>query len=170
MTWVGSKRKAEQEHHPDEDEGDDADAPSAPAEDAVPPRASQHPAPKPSTSDLLLLEVSKRLEKLDAAKDDNGEIPTRKELDTVKVPSYPSIATYRDWTTQLTRNVNTAANRFDDDSIAWLRSTFEVNITFEQFYECPKEFLTLDRKLAKSLKVPRFLFCTESLTRKLLTI
>ncbi len=109
-------------------------------------------------SSSLLEEVAKRLLLLSDGSDDE-DTPKRKELDSVKVPTWPSIATYRDWTTQLTRNVNTAANRFDDDSIAWLRATFEVGTTFEQFYECPKEFITLDRKLAKSLSeiIPKFL-------------
>ncbi len=80
------------------------------------------------------------------------KIPTRKELETVKVPSWPSIATYREWKTQLTRNVNTAANLFDDSAIAWLLAVFvQETTTFDEFYNCPKEFLTLDRKLAKSL-------------------
>ena len=109
-----------------------------------------------------MLEIAKRLEGLGTRGDSDGnggKIPVRKEFDSVKVPAYPSIATYRDWTTQLTRNVNTAANRFDDDSIAWLRAAFDINTTFDQFYTCPKEFLTLDRKLAKSLSeiIPKYL-------------
>ena len=110
-------------------------------------------APGLSKQEAFYEMITERLEGLQKAETDTSgsKIPTRKELDTVKVPSYPSIATYRDWTTQLTRNVNTAANRFDDDSIAWLRAAFDINTTFDQFYSCPKEFLTLDRKLAKAL-------------------
>ncbi len=34
-----------------------------------------------------------------------------------------------------------------------------VDTNFDEFYECPKEFLTLDRKLAKSLSevIPKYL-------------
>ena len=80
-----------------------------------------------------------------------NKIPTRKELDSVKVPSYPGMGQYRDWVTQLTRNVNTTANRADDDAIAWLHKVFKQNTTFDEFYECPMAFLTLDRKMAKAL-------------------
>ncbi len=58
---------------------------------------------------------------------------------------------YRDWVTQLTRNVNTTANRADDDAIAWLHKVFKQNTTFDEFYDCPMAFLTLDRKMAKAL-------------------
>jgi hypothetical protein len=131
------------------------------AQAAVPSATSlRAEAPAFSPQETFMLELAKRLGTLDDEMDANGnEIPVRKELDSVKVPSYPTISTYRDWTTQLTRNVTTAANRFDDDAIPWLRATFDVDTTFDQFYECPKEFLTLDRKLAKSLVeiIPKYL-------------
>ena len=120
------------------------------------------PGFQPSSSEVLLVEVARRLADIaekEAGKDGAERIPTRKELETVKVPQWPVIATWRDWTTQLTRNVNTAANRFDDSAIGWLLKAYNIDSTFDEFYECPKEFLTLDRKLAKSLTecIPRYL-------------
>ena len=84
---------------------------------------------------------------------------TRRELESVKVPTWPTIATYRDWTTRLTRNVNTTANRLDDTAIGWLHEAFKAESLFDQFYTCPTEFVTLDRKLAKSLSevIPKYL-------------
>jgi len=87
-------------------------------------------------------------------------------LEQLKIPSWPSIATYREWKTQLARNVNTTANRYDDTAIGWLHEAFKVGTTFEQFYDCPREFLGLDRKLARGLPeiLPKYLL--QQLTNK----
>mgnify|MGYP000102235867 FL=1 len=116
----------------------------------------------PNASEALLGEVAERLAHIAASSGDadpNSVPPKRKELDSVDVPAWPTIATWRDWTTQLTRNVNTAANRLDDDAIGWLHAVLKVDTKFDEFYDCRQEFLTLDRKIAKSLSeiIPRHL-------------
>jgi hypothetical protein len=65
--------------------------------------------------------------------------------------------------------VNTSANRVDDSAIAWLHRVFKTDTTFDQFYECPKEFLTLDRKLAKSLSQVCPKYVRDKLTNKEVT-
>ena len=146
-----------QEKYQETDEESDADGVEPPNQHTRFAPVDQNPAPQgaPGLSTLnanapafqagsnLLEEVAKRLATLAGGAEE--KVPVRKELDAVKVPSWPSIATYRDWTTQLTRNVNTTANRFDDTAIGWLHQTLKVDTNFDEFYECPKEFLTLDR-------------------------
>ncbi len=69
------------------------------------------------------------------------------------------MSSFRDWTAQFSRNVNTAANRLDDKAVGWMLEVFKTESQFDALYECESDFITLDRKLAKSLSdiIPKYL-------------
>ena len=83
--------------------------------------------------------------------DSDDDRPCKKEAATVKVPTWPKMADWTVWISQLTRNVNTASARADDKAIAWLNVVRHRTTTIEQMADCEKCFQLLDRKLGLSL-------------------
>ena len=99
----------------------------------------------------LVKKLQKGKSKRDGDDSDSDERPRRKEAEKVKVPTWPKMAGWTVWISQLTRNVNTASARGDDKTIEWLNVVRHCTTTLEQLADCDKCFQMLDRKLGLSL-------------------
>ena len=99
----------------------------------------------------LVKKLLKGKSKRDGDDSDSDERPRRKEAERIKVPTWPKMAEWTVWISQLTRNVNTASARGDDKTIEWLNVVRHRTTTLEQLADCDKCFQMLDRKLGLSL-------------------
>jgi len=74
-----------------------------------------------------------------------------KESDKVKFGPFPTIATLKQWKTDVYTSVLAASGRSDTLVVSWLRRAEEPAITFEQLGQAPLELVTIDQKLSHAL-------------------
>ena len=81
--------------------------------------------------------------------DSNESITRRiKEMDRVTVPKFPTLASLKQWHSQLIRNLVLASGRTDHVELRWLDEILKVGAKFEDFHNSGgARFATLDIKL-----------------------
>ncbi len=75
-------------------------------------------------------------------------LPVRREADKIALPPLPNAGTFWNWKSQMIKNTQ-AASVIPNRVMGWIMEVDDK--TFEELYECPPEFETLDYKLAAAL-------------------
>ena len=76
-----------------------------------------------------------------------------KPQDKIKVGQLPSAGQFRAWKNIIYSNTNTAANRMDDEALAWvMKAEMFDDISDDDLQRVPKRFLMLDHRLSSALQ------------------